>query len=52
MFEIGDNVRCGDEVGQIIGVRYDRYDHYATWTIAVNDSDEVITAETDEIESL
>ena len=52
MFEIGEVVRCGSVVGEIIGVRYDRFDHYATWTIAVNDSDEVVTAETDEIESL
>jgi hypothetical protein len=53
MFEIGEIVRCGGVVGQIVGVRYDRYSHYATWTIAVDDhSDEVITAETDEIETL
>ena len=52
MFEIGQVVRCGDIVGEIVGVRYDRYDHYAIWTIAVHDSEEVITAETDEIESL
>ena len=52
MFEIGQVVRCGDIVGEIVGVRYDRYDHYAIWTIAVHDSEEVITAGTDEIESL
>jgi len=52
MFEIGENVRCGGVVGQIVGVRYDRHDHVATWTIAVNHSDEVITAETNEIETL
>ena len=52
MFEIGDKVICGGVVGEIVGVRYDRYDHYPIWTLAVHDSEEVITAETDEIESL
>ncbi len=52
MFEIGEMVRCGDVVGEIVGVRYDRFDHYATWTITVHNSDEVITAATDEIETL
>ena len=52
MFQIGEVVRCGNVVGEIVGVRFDRFDHFATWTIAVHDSDEVITAETDEIETL